>query len=144
MAAVPSDGLTRGVLSGHLSSCEPMAKTYSQIQEQIASLQSKANAVRQKEIAGVVKRINMAIRHYGITSADLDFPSSAPKPTSTKGKSKPDGKAAAKTRSKSAGRKVAPKYRDDKGNTWAARGSQPRWLRDAIANGASLESFAVR
>jgi DNA-binding protein H-NS len=45
--------------------------------------------------------------------------------------------------SKVAGKKVAPKYRDDKGNTWAARGSQPRWLREAIASGKTLESFAV-
>ena len=41
-----------------------MAKTYAQIQEQIATLQRKADAARLKEIAGVVKRINVAIRHY--------------------------------------------------------------------------------
>jgi len=56
-----------------------MAKTYAQIQEQIAALQQKADAARQKEIAGVVKRINVAIRHYKIKPADLDFTSSTKK-----------------------------------------------------------------
>jgi DNA-binding protein H-NS len=61
-----------------------MGKTYAQIQEQIANLQQKADAARQKEIAGVVKRMNVAIRHYGIKPADLDFTSSTKKSIVTK------------------------------------------------------------
>ena len=120
-----------------------MAKTYAQIQEQIATLQKKADAARQKENAGVVKRINVAIRHYGIAVADLDFSSSKSKPTPIKRNGKAGRQGAIDSKPKSMPRKVAPKYRDDKGNTWAARGSQPRWLRDAIANGRTLESFAI-
>src|SRR3954468_12371541 len=42
------------------------------------------------------------------------------------------------------GKKVAPKYRDPKTKaTWAGRGAQPRWLREAIKGGAGLESFAI-
>src|SRR5215211_2834028 len=41
------------------------------------------------------------------------------------------------------GRKVAVKYRDKSGNTWAGRGAQPVWLRDRIKAGAKLEDFAV-
>jgi len=41
------------------------------------------------------------------------------------------------------GKKVAPKYRDDGGNTWAGRGAQPVWLREALKSGAKLEDFAV-
>ena len=118
-----------------------MAKTYAQIQEQIASLQQKADAARKNEIAGVVKRINVAVRHYGLTPADLDFSSSTSKPT-TAGKA--GRKGTIESKPKSVPRKVPPKYRDDKGNTWAARGSQPRWLREAIASGKTLESFAVQ
>ena len=40
------------------------------------------------------------------------------------------------------GTKVAVKYRDGV-NTWTGRGKKPVWLRDAIAGGASLESFLV-
>jgi len=42
------------------------------------------------------------------------------------------------------GRKVAPKYRDSQGNTWAGRGVHPRWLVAALQNGKTLESFAIK
>ena len=41
------------------------------------------------------------------------------------------------------GRKVAIKYRDRSGNTWAGRGVQPVWLREKLKAGAKLEDFAV-
>jgi DNA-binding protein H-NS len=41
------------------------------------------------------------------------------------------------------GRKVAVKYRDLSGNTWAGRGARPVWLRDKLKAGAKLEEFAV-
>jgi DNA-binding protein H-NS len=41
------------------------------------------------------------------------------------------------------GQKVAVKYRDGSGNTWAGRGAQPVWLRDRLKAGAKLEDFAV-
>ena len=121
-----------------------MPKTYAQIQEQIASLQRKAEAARQKEIAGVVKRINAAIRHYRLAPADLDFSPSTGKQALAAAKRKAAGtQVSAATKPKRSWPKVAPKYRDEHGNTWAARGSQPRWLRAALAEGRTLESFAV-
>jgi DNA-binding protein H-NS len=47
-------------------------------------------------------------------------------------------------RSAMKGRKVAVKYRDKEGNTWAGRGAQPVWLREKLKAGAKLEDFAVR
>jgi DNA-binding protein H-NS len=41
------------------------------------------------------------------------------------------------------GKKVPAKYRDTHGNTWAGRGAQPVWLREALKGGAKLEDFAV-
>jgi DNA-binding protein H-NS len=41
------------------------------------------------------------------------------------------------------GRKVAVKYRDRSGNTWAGRGAQPIWLREKLRAGAKLKDFAV-
>jgi DNA-binding protein H-NS len=41
------------------------------------------------------------------------------------------------------GRKVAIKYRDRSGNTWAGRGAQPVWLRDKLKGGAKLEDFVI-
>jgi DNA-binding protein H-NS len=42
-----------------------------------------------------------------------------------------------------AGRKVAPKYRDKKGNVWAGRGATPVWLREAIKGGAKHDDFLI-
>ena len=47
-------------------------------------------------------------------------------------------------RSAMKGRKVAIKYRDREGNTWAGRGAQPVWLREKLKAGAKLEDFAVQ
>jgi DNA-binding protein H-NS len=47
-------------------------------------------------------------------------------------------------RSAMKGRKVAIKYRDKEGNTWAGRGAQPVWLREKLKAGAKLEDFAVQ
>src|SRR6266699_334881 len=41
------------------------------------------------------------------------------------------------------GRKVAVKYRDRSGNTWAGRGAQPVWLREKLKAGAKLADFVV-
>jgi DNA-binding protein H-NS len=41
------------------------------------------------------------------------------------------------------GRKVAVKYRDKLGHTWAGRGALPIWLREKLKAGAKLEAFAV-
>ena len=45
--------------------------------------------------------------------------------------------------SKLKGMKVAPKYRDTSGNTWAGRGATPRWLKAAIQEGGKLEDFLI-
>ena len=41
------------------------------------------------------------------------------------------------------GRKIAVKYLDRSGNTWAGRGAQPVWLREQLKAGAKLEDFTV-
>ena len=48
-----------------------------------------------------------------------------------------------KKRKTLAGRKVAPKYRDSAGNTWAGRGAQPVWMTVAIKKGAKREDFLI-
>ena len=105
-----------------------MAKTYSQLLQGIEVLKRQAEERRKKEIAGVVGRIRKAIEFYGLTAADLGLG----------GGTAPVGKKA--PASKASGRGAA-KYSDDAGNTWSGRGPRPRWLREALANGQSLEQF---
>jgi DNA-binding protein H-NS len=55
------------------------------------------------------------------------------------------GHIAVPARKKSlAGTKVAPKYRDPKsGMTWAGRGAQPVWMREAIKRGKKPDDFLI-
>jgi DNA-binding protein H-NS len=51
-----------------------------------------------------------------------------------------------KTRGRGPRGPVPPKYRNpkDPSQTWAGRGLQPRWLKDAIKSGKKLEAFLIR
>lgn len=56
------------------------------------------------------------------------------------------GKGQGSRRSKGAsnGRsKPSIKYRDEAGNTWSGMGPKPKWFRNALASGKSLESLQV-
>jgi DNA-binding protein H-NS len=41
------------------------------------------------------------------------------------------------------GKKVPPKYRSPKGETWAGRGAKPRWLVAAIKGGKKIDDFLI-
>lgn len=118
-----------------LSMGTSMAQTYLQIQRQIEALQRQAEKLKGAEVAGVISRIRVAIEHYGLTAEQLGLGG---------GKSS-TARAARGTTKKSGGAvKSAAAYADDKGNSWGGRGPRPKWLRDAIAGGRTLEEFATR
>jgi DNA-binding protein H-NS len=112
-----------------------MAKTLAQIQKQIEALQREAKALRDKEVAGVVARIQDAIKHYELTPADL-FGTKAVPAKKTRAKAVKDSAA-----------KKAPrpaKYRDEAGNTWSGQGKRPNWFKAALAAGKSAESLEIK
>ncbi|NUZ08525.1 H-NS family nucleoid-associated regulatory protein [Piscinibacter koreensis] len=113
-----------------------MAKSYSQLQAQIQKLQAEAEAIKAKELDGVIARIRTAIEHYGITPDQLFGSVKKTKATRAAAKKAPARKSAAK------GRPVAIKYRDGE-NTWTGRGNKPRWLVARLAEGKQLGDFAV-
>jgi len=114
-----------------------MTKTYAQVMKQIDSLKAEAERLRRHEVDGVIERIREAIRHYGLTAADLGLGrgKSAARPAAKKTRGRRRGKAATTA--------AVAKYRDDQGRTWVGRGKRPQWLRDALAAGRKLEDFAV-
>jgi DNA-binding protein H-NS len=110
-------------------------KSYAELNQQIAELTAKAEQVRLKEVASVVARIKEAIATYGITAADLGL-STVQAPKRSVRSAPARGRKRAESRTEA-------KYQDGAGNVWGGRGPRPRWLRAAIAEGKSLESFAV-
>ena len=117
-----------------------MAKTYAQIQAQIRKLQQEADALKAKEVAGVVARIQEAIAHYGLTPHDLFGKAPAAgktKPTRANKPSKPKGAKPA--------RPPAPaKYQDDAGHQWSGIGKRPNWFKAALAAGKSADDLLVQ
>jgi DNA-binding protein H-NS len=106
-----------------------MAKTYADIQKRIEDLQKTAETLRQKEVAGVIDRIKVAIQTYQLTADDLGLAlKAASAPRAAKGR-----KATRTTR--------AAAYRDADGNTWSGRGRRPAWLNAALAAGKTLDDL---
>jgi DNA-binding protein H-NS len=133
-------GLSKAIsyLSPRPLSTVDMTKTYTQLATEIEALKAKANAVRIKEVAGVVGRIKEAIALYGLTANDLGFAEAMEGKKATGEKSTPSkGKVASAPTARSA------KFRDGEGNTWSGRGPRPQWLRDALAAGHALGKFAI-
>lgn len=126
-----------------------MAKTYAQIQTQIRKLQQEADALKAKEVAGVVARIQEAIAHYGLTPADLFGQSAGPvrRQPAARTVAKPGKALKAVKAAKVAKPAKAPspaKYQDDAGHQWSGVGKRPNWFKDAIAAGKTADQLLVK
>jgi DNA-binding protein H-NS len=106
--------------------------TYIELQRQIEALQKEADALKAREREGVIERMKEAIAAYDISAEDLGLAVRRGRLAGTRG-----GGLRAKAASHAA-------YADGEGNTWGGRGPRPKWLRDALAGGASLDEFATR
>jgi DNA-binding protein H-NS len=116
-------------------------RSLEQIQSEIARLEKEAKAIRDAEVGEVVAKMKAAIKHYGLTAADLGLApragAMAPKATTKAGKrGAPKGKASKTAR--------PVKYRDDAGNRWVGHGKRPKWFVDALAAGKTAEDLLVK
>ena len=103
-----------------------------QLRAQADALEAQAAEQKNAARAGVLAQLKATIAEHGFSASDLGLKAGkAGRPTKG-GRAHP-----------SAGKKVEPKYKDAQGNSWTGRGVKPRWLSLAIANGATLQSFAV-
>lgn len=121
-----------------------MPKSYKQVLAQIQKLQKEAEAIRSKEVQGVISRIKEAIAHYGLTPDDLFGRAGGRKSKATPvadAAGRPPRKAAAKAPQKPA---RPPKYRDEAGNTWSGIGKRPDWFKAALASGKSADELLIR
>ena len=96
---------------------------------QKAELDKQIAKAKAEEKAAVLAQMRSAMEQYGITPEDLFTPAKrGRKPGSTNsGERKP----------------VAPKYRNEAGETWTGRGKQPKWVAEALASGLTLEDLMI-
>ena len=128
-----------------------MAKTYTQLQEQIAQLQRAADALMAKEAAAVVGRIKLAIAHYGLTPDDLfglaaaKAPKAPRAPNAAKAAKAPPAQVVKPVKPIKAVKKAPtpPKYRDEAGNAWTGNGKRPRWFLAAMASGKTPKDLEI-
>lgn len=114
--------------------------TLSELEAQRAELDAKIQAAKAEAIAAAVNEVKALMEAKGVTLEMLGGRKArAPRA--------PKAPKEAKAGHPAKGSKVKAKYCgfDDNGNpvTWSGRGLQPKWLRSKLADGASLESFAV-
>jgi DNA-binding protein H-NS len=129
------------------SSCPPdyqdfnVKKSLAQVTAQIEKLQKEAEAIRARELHGVIARIKEAIRHYGLTSTDLGL--NGPRGG---GRRSAVRSAVKKRRSRSPRRNTGViKFRSADGQqTWTGHGRAPNWFRFALQAGATRESLLVK
>ncbi|OYO31343.1 H-NS family nucleoid-associated regulatory protein [Janthinobacterium sp. PC23-8] len=94
--------------------------SYAEYVEQIAKLQSLAEAARKNEISGAIQKIKDLMQQYGITVDDL---------------SSGTRKKAAKIKGK-----VAAQFKNpETGETWSGRGRAPRWL-----DGKDRDAYSIK
>jgi DNA-binding protein H-NS len=124
--------------------------SYSEIVSQIEELKKEAEKLRKAEYSSVLKAIKRQIIEYGISAHELGLVSPVPSGkrvgkvlVSKKSKRGSNRRLGARDSHPLAGSKIAPRYRDENGNTWTGRGKQPNWIREALASGRRLESFLI-
>jgi DNA-binding protein H-NS len=107
----------------------------------IADLQKKLVAAESSK-APAIKKVKALMKKLGVTVADLTSEDSGAK-LAVKRRGRPKKTMTEKVVRAASGRKVAIKYRDEKGNTWTGRGKTPRWLVEAENAGKSRDVFKI-
>ncbi|MEN9629857.1 MAG: hypothetical protein RJA10_3085 [Pseudomonadota bacterium] len=104
-----------------------MANRLSELLAKKAELEQQIIDIQREERASAIAQVKSLMAQHGLTLADLA--------------SRPATPSTAKPK---AGGKVPAKYRDPAtGQTWSGRGLHPKWMRQALADGAKLTDFTI-
>lgn len=105
-----------------------------EIEQRISALRRDEDAVRQQMRQQAIQTAQCLIQTYSIKTSELGIISHVG----------PDHIDLVMTRNASASNTRPPKhvYRSSTGEVWAGRGRYPKWLREALQTGQTLESFA--
>lgn len=104
-----------------------MSAELEKVQQQIASLQKKAESLITEERGGVIEEIKNKLELYNITPQELGIVGRTPR-TNINNPVK---------------QKVAPKYKLS-GKTWTGRGRQPKWVANYVASNGKLEDLLIK
>jgi DNA-binding protein H-NS len=110
-----------------MSSYQDLLAQKTALERQQADLEKQIAAAKREERSAVIAKIHQLLADNDLSLSDLAAP----------GKARGPKKAGT-------GKKVAAKYKDvATGDSWSGRGLQPKWLRNALANGRKLSDFLI-
>ena len=105
-----------------MADLQELIRRQADLERQIAQLHSQGRQ-------DAIDEIRSIMAEHGLVTEDIVVPAK--------------GRKSASAADAAERKPVAAKYRDDQGNQWSGRGLKPRWLQAALADGKSLEDFAV-
>ncbi len=97
-----------------------------QLMEKQAALRQQIASLRSGEKSLAIEVIQQMMIEFDLSLSDIARPRSTTTPALVRR------------------RPVSVKYRDDQGHQWTGRGHTPNWLKEAIANGKTLEDFLIK
>lgn len=104
-----------------------MMLTYKELLAQSQELARQAEEARKRELGEVIAKIKSLMAEYEIHVEDLTARTSSPKKKSVEPRDK-----------------VAPKYKNEAGQTWTGRGKPPKWVTDHIEAGGTREDLLIK
>ena len=99
--------------------------TLAELMAQKAAIETSIQELRASERSDAIANVRALMAEHGLTTSDLATAKAPRASGSLKGVA------------------IAAKYRGPAGETWTGRGMQPRWLKAALAHGASADQFRV-
>ena len=107
------------------------------LRQRLETLERQMEPLKREQRSAVLEFILQATAIYDIQPEEL-YPDGTADP-------QPEGGSTRRKRGAALiGRKLPVKYQDQHGNTWSGRGSEPRWIQEALAAGHCLEDFLVQ
>lgn len=104
-----------------------------------AALEKQIAEAQREHRSDAIAKVKAMMAEYGVTLSDITSGKSAAAPAMPAAK-----KAKVQGKSGNAGKKVAPKFRNNAtGETWSGRGLKPKWMTAALAQGRSISDFAL-
>ena len=135
-----------------LQECGPRTNVTFDLMASLLELQEQRNALDQRLYATWLAEREDVRRRIAALAVEYQIaPATAAKDIEAAQRKAPPGpellqapRVELPLRSEGTAQYVAPKFRDAAtGQAWSGRGLQPRWLRDALAAGKSLEDFRI-
>jgi DNA-binding protein H-NS len=109
-----------------------MAKTYEQLLKDKEELEAKIEEARKSEVSLIITDILEKIASYKLTAEDLGFKTA-----------KTPGRKAGGTPKEKTEKVVKYRNPEEPEQTYSGHGRKPDWLKAKIAEGKTLEQFAV-